>query len=325
MKIYLFLLVGIMLAGLVSAEPPSLNAPTGMVVEKYYNSYNVTESANFTNVAFTNRSEDWGSNNVSASWFDGFLDWSNLQDIPAYVKDWASDISDAIDDALENYYNTTQIDSLFVSVGNWSADKSSYSNTSADYTNDTASFVARNNWTTIDNYPSACGAGEYASAIGDTLTCSAPSVTLSWQPVYLANDVTCNSASAFSSVFVIPLTENKMNIITGHLPTKSAKSGTAPQIGFNMTGASSTSNGTCYVVTSLTATTQEVDYLKPIAGAVVDTATTAWIDVNYNDIPFTCDIDVVSGDTAYLNVWLADEGTDVVTIRAGAYYQKFVN
>lgn len=37
-----------------------------------------------------------------------------------------------------------------------------------------ANFVNRSLWTTIDNYPSACGAGTYATQIGDTLTCSAP-------------------------------------------------------------------------------------------------------------------------------------------------------
>ena len=35
-------------------------------------------------------------------------------------------------------------------------------------------YVKRNTWTTIDNYPSGCSAGQYISTIGDTLTCSAP-------------------------------------------------------------------------------------------------------------------------------------------------------
>ncbi len=41
-----------------------------------------------------------------------------------------------------------------------------------------STYVARDTWTTHDNYPAACGAGDYVSAIGDTLTCSAPTGTL---------------------------------------------------------------------------------------------------------------------------------------------------
>jgi len=38
-----------------------------------------------------------------------------------------------------------------------------------------STYVWASDWTTIDDYPSACGAGEYMTAIGDTLTCSVPS------------------------------------------------------------------------------------------------------------------------------------------------------
>lgn len=38
----------------------------------------------------------------------------------------------------------------------------------------TATYVKRADWTTIDNYPSACSGGQYVSAIGDTLTCATP-------------------------------------------------------------------------------------------------------------------------------------------------------
>ncbi len=41
-----------------------------------------------------------------------------------------------------------------------------------------STYVARNTWTTHDNYPAACGAGDYVSAVGDTLTCSKPVGTL---------------------------------------------------------------------------------------------------------------------------------------------------
>lgn len=37
-----------------------------------------------------------------------------------------------------------------------------------------STYVWASDWTTIDNYPAACGVGEYVSGLGDTLTCSAP-------------------------------------------------------------------------------------------------------------------------------------------------------
>lgn len=37
-----------------------------------------------------------------------------------------------------------------------------------------SSFVDLNDWTSIEDYPSGCPIGEYVSAVGDTLTCSAP-------------------------------------------------------------------------------------------------------------------------------------------------------
>jgi hypothetical protein len=40
--------------------------------------------------------------------------------------------------------------------------------------NGTSTYVARGTWTSIDDYPSACTAGQYVSAIGDTLTCGTP-------------------------------------------------------------------------------------------------------------------------------------------------------
>lgn len=39
-------------------------------------------------------------------------------------------------------------------------------------------YVNRSNWTTINNYPSACSSGQYVSEINDTLTCGTPVGTL---------------------------------------------------------------------------------------------------------------------------------------------------
>ena len=43
-------------------------------------------------------------------------------------------------------------------------------------------YVDRNTWTTIDNYPTACGAGQYVTTVGDTLTCATPTGTAALQP-----------------------------------------------------------------------------------------------------------------------------------------------
>jgi hypothetical protein len=119
------------------------------------------------------------------------------------------------------------------------------------------------------------------------------------------------------------MTAGSTNTIVGHLPTQTASSGKAPQIGFNMTGASTTTNGTCRVVTPLTISTNEIDYLVHVAGAVVDTGTTAFISLLPIDIPFECVISVAVGDTASMNVWLQSEDTTVVTVKKGAMYQIF--
>lgn len=40
-----------------------------------------------------------------------------------------------------------------------------------------ATYVARNDWTTIDNYPSACTGNEFVQGLGDTLSCAIPTDT----------------------------------------------------------------------------------------------------------------------------------------------------
>jgi hypothetical protein len=41
-------------------------------------------------------------------------------------------------------------------------------------TGNDANYVLRNDWTTINNYPTACGATDFVRGIGDTLTCATP-------------------------------------------------------------------------------------------------------------------------------------------------------
>jgi hypothetical protein len=81
--------------------------------------------------------------NVSATTFFGNINWSYLLNIPSYVKDYASDISAKLDATDQRYNDTnainnetanrqnneTQIRTKYDSLGNWSADKTSYNTT----------------------------------------------------------------------------------------------------------------------------------------------------------------------------------------------------
>lgn len=78
-------------------------------------------------------------------------------------------------------YNHANYDTAY-GWGDWSGQgfitdgNTNWDNTYGYFTQSYASstFVARGDWTTLDNYPTGCTAGQYVSAIGDTLTCSAP-------------------------------------------------------------------------------------------------------------------------------------------------------
>jgi hypothetical protein len=68
-------------------------------------------------------------------------------------------------------------------------------------------------WTTIDNYPSACSAGQYVSAIGDTLTCSAPTGGGTVTGTGIANTITkwTNSTNLGNST----ITDDGQNVTIG--------------------------------------------------------------------------------------------------------------
>ncbi len=75
----------------------------------------------------------------------------------------------------------------------------------------TSTYVARNDWTTIDNYPAACGAGQYVTSIGDTLTCNTPPGS-----TYTASGTLLNLTGTAFSVNAGTLTNNKAcNFVTG--------------------------------------------------------------------------------------------------------------
>ena len=61
-------------------------------------------------------------------------------------------------------------------------------------------FVSRTDWTTIDNYPANCGAGQYVYGIGDTLSCSTPSTYnityAAWNQTYADTLYSANTTAA---------------------------------------------------------------------------------------------------------------------------------
>lgn len=74
-----------------------------------------------------------------------------------------------------------------------------------------STFTARNDWTTHDNYPAACSAGQFVTQIGDTLTCDTPPGA-----TYTASGTLLNLTGSAFSVNAGTLTNNKSCIyVTG--------------------------------------------------------------------------------------------------------------
>lgn len=90
--------------------------------------------------------------------------------------------------------------------GNWNT---AFTNASSSLYN---FLVSRGNWTTIDNYPAACGAGSYVTQIGDTLTCSVPPGTglTTIGSGSVGNLPYWTGANTLSGVATTTLTENSL-------------------------------------------------------------------------------------------------------------------
>jgi len=67
-----------------------------------------------------------------------------------------------------------------------------------------STYVKRNDWTTIDDYPTGCSAGNYVQAIGDTLTCAADQDT-----TYSAGGTLLNLTGTTFSINEGTLTDGK--------------------------------------------------------------------------------------------------------------------
>jgi hypothetical protein len=114
----------------------------------YYSNSNpkgYINSTNYTNVAFTNQTTSWGIFNLTASYINAFLEWSNLKNIPAYVKDWDYKLNEtdqryndtglalAVNDTAKNKFNTTYDTTTQDVNANRSAWFSTYNNTYNTY------------------------------------------------------------------------------------------------------------------------------------------------------------------------------------------------
>ena len=86
--------------------------------------------------------------------------------------------------------NGSALSNITDSSTNWNT---AYTNAS---TSPFANFVKRSDWTTIDNYPAACGAGQVVSGIGDTLTCIATSTNANTATALLADPTDCATGVA---------------------------------------------------------------------------------------------------------------------------------
>jgi len=63
-------------------------------------------------------------------------------------------------------------------------------------------FMNRSNWSTIDDYPSACISGDFVTEIGDSLTCATPSYT---------TDTNCSASGSCSTIIYFD-NESSLNV-----------------------------------------------------------------------------------------------------------------
>lgn len=104
------------------------------------NSDSITLSALGVNTFQFNDNLNVSEHNVTASNFLGNINWSYIQNIPAYVKDWTSDINKT--------FNQTLTDSLYRAQ------------------------LTEISWSNLTGYPAACPANNFMTQVGDTITCT---------------------------------------------------------------------------------------------------------------------------------------------------------
>jgi hypothetical protein len=85
------------------------------------------------------------------------------------------------------------------------------------------SVASDSDWTGHNNYPSACSAGQYISAIGDTLTCGTPTDTNTTYTVSATGLELSGTAIALTSGYNIPLTASTTQWNTAYNITQEPK------------------------------------------------------------------------------------------------------
>jgi hypothetical protein len=141
-------------------------------------------------------------------------------------------------------------------------------------------------------------------------------------PVYLGSNLNATSA-AYTTLFTIPLTPSKMNIVRAYLAQSSSTNGVAIQnrVIVNASGPV----GNCNFVTQTQAGTQVVDNIA-VSTDSADTGITAMgLDTN---VPFintvTCTV-LANANQKNLIIQFDSENANTVTTYTGSYYINAVN
>ncbi len=141
-------------------------------------------------------------------------------------------------------------------------------------------------------------------------------------PVYLNADVTSSSNSVYTSIFTIPLTPSKMNLVQVYLAQKTSTNGVAPQNRARISAIGPI--GYCTFKTETSATAQNIDNIA-VSLAPVDTGVTAFIFL----IPVLniveCSILADAGNASLIIDFQSETNTGNVTTSTGSYYTQVAN
>lgn len=171
------------------------------------------------------------------------------------------------------------------------------------------------NWTTLTNYPSACSAGFFVTAVGDTITCAEPSdffwdiTTSKWlynnSGILEVNETLLNdtidardSDTTYTNGTGLNLTSTTFNILVPYRLPQGCSNGQIAEVDSNgewQCGDDNSGGGGTINVTNTTSTVNEVALLRLLAGDNIS------------------GIDVVQDGTGIVNVTINAIDTDTDT------------
>jgi hypothetical protein len=170
--------------------------------------------------------------------------------------------------------------------------------------------------------PTGVEGGMYFNSSSKSFRCFADAV---WQDcssgrVYLTGDVTQTNGGAYTTIFTVPMTASKLNVVEITLLQFTSVNGVAPRNRVRVSASGAT--GYCTYVTQTSATAQTYDNIIPTTTSA-DTAETAFIAVSPNPTvnTITCSM-TEDASASNLEVTFTAETTGTVTTKAGSYYTK---